>query len=267
MSTSKSAGDGPKRKRLSAEETRDRTCEAGVNLIGDHGLALGLDTINLEQAIKAADVSRSSAYAAWSTDENYSPQELFQRTVLKQAVIDRRLTIERTQAAALEVVESRGATLSPAELFRELSRVTGGVNARSVAESRSWQLVVALRSVLNSAPAGERDNDLADWMSESEKEFREETIETVYRPFIELLGLRPKAEYGDDAYHLGEIAAAALAEGLAPRYFMETERWLDGIERTTSGGESQNWSLFSIVFEQIALTFFEPIDPEAWAGR
>ncbi|MBT8240961.1 MAG: hypothetical protein HKN94_16840 [Acidimicrobiales bacterium] len=253
------------KQRLSAEETRNRCVEAGLHQLAEHGLTIGFGAVTLEQAVKDSDVSRSSAYAAWSTDDDFSPQELFQRTVLKRAVAERTITIARTHEAAIEVVE-RMPDAAPAALFRELCRVAGGVNAKAVANSRSWQLVVALRAVLNSNPDVERDDDLAEWMSESEELYRRDTIDAIYTSVAYILGLRPKPEYGERAYHYGEIAAAALAEGLGPRYFMRSAEYLDGIERTNDDGSTDEWSLFSIAFESIVLTFMEPIDPATWHG-
>jgi len=81
---------------------------AGIDALERNGLAIGLDTVNLEQAVRDADVSRSSAYAAWSADGAHTPQELFQRTVLKQVVLNRRETITKTMATAAEVVDGLG---------------------------------------------------------------------------------------------------------------------------------------------------------------
>lgn len=252
-----------RRKRLSAEETRARLVRAGIDAIIANGMTIGLDSVNLEQAVVDAGVSRSSAYAALSHDEKFTPQELFQRTVLQEAVIERKETIARTQSTVLEVIEqTRGH--HPRAMLAELSRVTGGMNARAVAESRSWQLVVALRSVLHSAAPDARDDELVEWVSESERLYREETIDNIYRPLTELLRIRPRPEYGEAAYHYGEIAAAALSEGLAPRYFMSSQQYLEDIPREGANGEVKPWSLFSIVFEQLVLTFFEPVDPTEW---
>jgi len=252
-----------RRKRLSAEETRDRLVRAGIDSIIANGMTIGLDSVNLEQAVVDAGVSRSSAYAAWSHDDQYTPQELFQRTVLRQAVIERKETIANTQSSVLDVID-RMRDDGPRALLSELSRVAGGLNARAVADSRSWQLVVALRSVLHSAAPEARDDELADWVSESERLYREETIEGIYRPLTEVLRIKPREVYGDAAFHYGEITAAALSEGLAPRYFMSSSEYLEGIVRPGCDGVEREWSLFAIVFEQLVLTFFEPIDPAEW---
>jgi len=59
-----------RRKRLSAAETRDRLVRVGIDSIIANGMTIGLESVNLEQAVKDAGVSRSSAYAAWSNDDD-----------------------------------------------------------------------------------------------------------------------------------------------------------------------------------------------------
>lgn len=256
--------DTGRRRRLSSGETRERMVAAGLDALARDGLALGLDTVNLEQAVRDAEVSRSSAYAAWSTDDEHSPQELFQRTVLKQAVLDRRDTIEQTMRTAFDIIDRLGADAPPRRVLHELVREAAGQNARLVAESRSWQVVIALQSALNSSPPDRRDDELADWVSTTEEQYRNEAIETFYRPFVELLGLRPKPEFGDAAFHYGEIAGSALVEGLGSRHFMRTADYLDGIKRAGPDGTVEDWTLYAVVFEQLIWTFFEPIDPATW---
>lgn len=251
-----------KRQRLSAEETRDRLIEAGMLLLADNGMSVGLDAVTLEQAVRDADVSRSSAYAAWSTDDRYLPQELFQRTVLRRAVADRNATIEQLQTIVTEVVVAHGETMSPEELLREMIRVGGAANVESVAGSTSWQLVIALRSILHSTFERNRDEDLALWMDESEEELRAETIRDVYRPLVELIGLTPRPEYGDRAYEYGEISAAAMTEGLAMRYSLQARRHLDGL--THPKDPTREWSLYSLMFEKIVHTFFLPPGGGEW---
>lgn len=247
-----------RKKRLSAEETRQRLIDAGVDLLIVNGIDVTLNGVTLEHAVVDADVPRSSAYAAFSTSDDYSPQELFQRQVILQAVEDRRATIDSLQTTAFGIIAELGDKVSRAELLSELCRVTATENARDTAHSRSWQLVIALRVLLVENPTP-NDIELAAWIAESEAHYRRETIRDIYRPLGDALGLRPKAEYGDAAYDYVEIASSAMTEGLAPRYFLRTDELLEDIDRNGSP-----WSLFAIMFEQTVYTFFEPVDPEAW---
>ncbi len=251
-----------KRQRLSADETRERLVIAGMALLALNGMSVGLDAVTLEQAVRDADVSRSSAYAAWSTDDRYSPQELFQRTVLRRAVVDRNATIEQLQEIVMAVVVEHGETMNPRELLREMIRVGGAANVEAVAGSSSWQLVIALRAILHSTFGRGRDEDLAAWMDESEEELRFETINDVYKPLVEITGLRPRPEYGELAYQYGEISAAAMTEGLAMRYSLRAREHLDGLVHPHDPG--REWSLYSLMFEQIVHRFFLPIDADDW---
>jgi len=253
---------GSKKQRLSAEETRQRLIDVGVELLCTHGMSVGLDAVTLEQAVRTADVSRSSAYAAWSTDDDYSPQELFQRTVLRQAVLDRNATIGELQEVVANVVATHADTMTPTELLREMIRVGGGTNIRSVANSTSWQLVNALRSILHSTSDGERDEDFASWMDEAEEDLRLDTIENVYKPMVELIGLTPRPEYGELAYQYGEISAAALSEGLATRYSLSASEYLDGL--THPKDPDREWSLYALMFEQMVRAYFLPPGGGEW---
>lgn len=252
-----------RRQRLSAEEASERLIRAGLEALAEQGLSVGLDAVSLERAVRDAEVPRSSAYAIWSTDDVYAPQELFQRAVLRRAAEDRTSTIEKLMATSARVYEENAETMSSRELLSELIRVGGRENAIDVAHTLSWQLVIAVRAILQSGKGG-IDDDLVVWMNDSEEQVRQSTIAEVYRPFVELLGLKPRPEYGDLAYQYGEIAASSLAEGLAMRYQLRANEFLDDITHPGADVEDPKWSLYSLMFEQIVQLFFEPADGSGW---
>lgn len=255
---------GTKKDRLSSGETRARTLVAGLDALTASGLDVGLGAVNLERAVEAAGVSRSSAYAAWSGEQDFTPQELFQRTVLKRALAQRMTTIEEMRGSATEVLAKMGPDPDPRLLLKELIRVIGEIAVRSIATSTRWQLAVAVRSVLSSSPNEKREPMLAEWVEEGEERIREETIETFYRPLADLVGLRPRPEFGEKAFHYAELAASSLAEGMGSRYFMKASEYFHDIEITGPDGEQSQWSLFSLVLERIVMMFFEPVDPSLW---
>jgi len=225
-------------------------------------MSVGLDAVTLEQAVRDADVSRSSAYAALSGDDQYSPQDMFQRAVLRRAIDERDITIQRLQEVVAGVIAEHGETMTSRQLLREMIRVGAGTNIEAVADSPSWQLVTALRAVLHSTSGRDRDEDLATWMDASEEELRDSTIAGVYRPLAEIAGLEPRPEYGELAYQYGEIGSAALSEGLAMRYSLAARRHLDGLPHRLDPGN--DWTLYALLFEQIVQTFFLPIGRDTW---
>ncbi|MDW3176690.1 MAG: hypothetical protein R8J94_04800 [Acidimicrobiia bacterium] len=252
-----------RRQRLSAEETSERLIDAGLAALARHGMSVGLDAVNLEQAVRDAEVPRSSAYAIWSTDEHYPPQESFQRAVLRRAAEDRTRTIEQLQNTSAEIVAKYAESMTSRELLMELIRVGGGENIEALSESLGWQLMIATRAILHSAPTS-FDEELTEWMNESEEEVRLSTIAEVYRPFVEMLGLEPRPEFGDSAYHYGEIAAASLAEGIAMRYRLRANEYLGGIVHPDIGDQDKPWTLYSLMFEQLLRVFFQPAGGVGW---
>ena len=256
-----------KRQRLSSDESRELLVDAGLQALKENGLSIGLDAVSLETAVRDSAVPRSSAYAVWSTDDVYSPQESYQRTVLMRAIADRRSTLDSLMQQVVVILDTAPPDMSQDELLREMIRVASANNTNELAGSWSWQIVLAMRTVINTAPAGGQDPELADWMNESEEELRLETIERVYKPMAAVFGLRPRPEFGERAWHLGEIAAASLAEGIAMRESLGASKYLNGLPNPSEPNGQDNWSLYALMFEQVMHTFFERIDEEPDDGN
>jgi len=251
-----------KKQRLSAEESRERLIEAGIASLAEHGLSMGLDAVNLEQAVRDSNVPRSSAYAVWSIDEVYAPQELFQRQVLMRAVQGRRTTTDQLMAQVAEFLADPPAEMSHEELMRELIRVAATSNLENVINSASWQIVHAMRSIMQSAPPESRDQEILTWMQDNEEQLRVETIENLYKPMAAMFGLRPRPEFGEDAWHLGEIAMSAFSEGLVMRYSLRASDYFYGLSNPNVADDNENWSIYALMFEKVIDVFFEK-DPDA----
>ena len=250
-----------KRQRLSSDETRERLIQAGIEALAEQGLSVGLDAVNLEQAVRDAAVPRSSAYAVWSVDDVLAPQELFQRAVLMRAVEDRRSTTHRLMEQVDEFLADPPQGLSEQQLRRELIRVAASANLQNVSDSTTWQIVFAMRSIMQSTPIYNRDKDLLEWMQRNEEDLRNETIELLYKPMAEMFGLRPKPEFGERAWHLGEIALSSLSEGLAMRASLNASAYFYGLPHPEIPDGESNWSIYAILFEKIIDAFFEEVDP------
>ena len=244
------------KQRLSVEECRERLIDAGMASLAEHGMSIGLDAVSLEHAIVEAKVPRSSAYAALSPNSQSSSQEVLQRQVLMRVVDARKETIDALMSMIAEFMADQPEGLSGRELYRELIRVAGSFNLNSVMESRPWQIVFAMRSIINTVP-DVRDQDLLDWMAEGERELRNATIDTLYRPMAELFGLRPRSVYGEDAWHLLEIAQSSLAEGLSMRGSLEASQYFHGLTHFDNPDDDSDWSIFALLFDRFAMKFFE----------
>lgn len=220
-------------------------------------MSIGLDAVNLEQAVRDADVSRSSAYAAWANEE-YSPQESFQRSVLMHVMEDRKVSLEAVTARSSELFTELHGTMPKRELMREIIREAAHSNMEATTDSMGWKLSIALGAALHSAPADQRDEELVTWMNESAAVLQEYTIERLYKPLAKLFGLKPRPQYGERAYALGEVAIAAVSDGFSMRYWLHTRSYLDGLEHHAIEGGDANWSIYSMIFEQVVEMFYLP---------
>lgn len=254
------AGTGRKR-RLSAQQSRELLIDAGLEALGEHGLSVGLDAVNLEQAVRDAMVPRSSAYAVWSTDGDYTPQEAFQRAVLMQAVATRGESVDELMAQVDAFMANPPEGLTGRALLRELLRVGGNYNFDSVLNSRPWKIVFSIRSIVNTGGFENQDDELLRWIADNEVELRNDTIETLYKPMAEAFGLRPRPEYGERAWHLVEIAHASLAEGLSMRASLDASQYFHGLVHHDDESKQANWSIYALLFERFVDLFFEFDDP------
>lgn len=251
-----------KKQRLSAEESRERLIEAGVTSLGEQGLAIGLDAVNLEQAVRDTSVPRSSAYAAWSVEGEFSPQEAFQRAVLMRAVETRRDSVDNLMAQVGDFLSNPPAGLTGRALLRELIRVGGNYNLASVVNSRPWKIVFSMRSIVNTTSQEQQDEELLEWMAANEIELRLQTIETLYKPMAEIFGFRPRPEFGERAWHLIEIAHSALVEGLAMRMSTYASDYFEGLVHPDQSAGEANWSIYALLFERSVNVFFEFLEDE-----
>ena len=220
-------------------------------------MSIGLDAVNLEQAVRDADVSRSSAYAAWANDER-SPQENFQRSVLMHTIEDRKVGLEELTTRLTALIEELHGTVTMRELMREIIREAADSNMEATTDSIGWKLAIALGATLHSAPEDQRDQELVEWMNESAVALREYTVERMYKPLTAAFGLKPRPQYGERAYELGEVCIAAVSDGFAMRYWLNTRSYLDGFEHHAIEGGEAKWSMHAMIFEQIAEMLFVP---------
>ena len=246
-----------RRPRLSSDETRTRLIDVGIESLRQYGMSIGLDAVNLEEAVREAEVSRSSAYAVWSNG-GYSPQEEFQRAVLLRAIDERRVTLEVLTKHVGELYQGLGEKMGPGQMLREIIRQTGAANVKATADSTGWKLVIALRAIMHSAPEQERDQELVKWMSESAEAMRDYTIENVYKPLAAIVGLVPRAQYGERAWELGYEATSAITEGFSMRYWIDSANYLDGLKHHAMEDGEANWGMYAMIFEKITEIFFVP---------
>ena len=245
--------------RRSAEETRELMVEAGFEILQHSGLTLGLDHVTLEAACRAKDIPRSSSHSAWSTDENFSPQEVFRRTVVKAWLFEREGSL--FQGAARDAAIERAAELgdiSPEEFNRVGSMAAFELalraNPHGIGDYLSTDL--AIRYALASQPIDDRDQEMFGWLSDGERNFRDQLVEDIYKPLCDLLNYVPRPEFGEDAYRLYAVVIGSLIEGLSLRALLLPELNLIGPIPGTEN-DSVPMSVFAACTEAVLNLFFQ----------
>jgi len=253
--------------RRSAEETRQIMLESGIEQLEREGLSFGLEHVTLETACIQKDLPRSSSHAAWSIDDDYTPQTTYQRAVLKKWLDDREgLMFEAAAEKALaNVFEQFGDNPTRGEIIRAgvQAVVMAAVSPDDVAGVGSGFLStdMAIKHALASQPPDERDPEIAEWVSESEIQIRTRRIDTTYRPLAEMLALVPRPEYGDAAFEHIALAIGALTEGIALRHLIIPDRQF-AVASIREGDERVPYTLVAVCVEALVDTFFMPAETE-----
>ena len=181
----------------------------------------------------------------------------FQADVLVAVAQDEgRPEIDLTLRAVVPLLD--GVDLSSVESrlagMRELCRVGGAASSDAVGESPNWSLWISVMAIGTTSRREQRLRVRAALLDGygSVTKFWEE----VYGGLLEFLGLRPRPPW---TVHDFTVAVTALGEGYSLRQHVE-----DGLGRcfrpTGTRGEDQEWTMFAVGLEALAMQYFEP-DP------
>ena len=237
----------------------------GLRQLEQVGMDFGVEHLTLEAACAVTNVPRSSSHAAWAIDDDYTPQALFQRTVLKEWLTTREGTTFASAAekALAQAFEEHGEKLTRNDIIRVaiqaaleegLSPDEHGVGNGLLSTD------MAIKHALASQPAELRDPEIVAWARDAERKNRAERIADSYRPLGQLLDIRPRAEYGDAAYEHLALAIAALTEGITMRELVLPDDEVATTEIRPSEGPGIPATLLGVCVEALVEKFFEPAD-------
>jgi len=254
-----------RRVRRSAEDTRQLMIAEGVRQLQERGVGLGVDHLTLESAFVRLDIPRSSSHAAWSTDEAFTPQETYQRAVLREWLLHRESTIfaDSAREALLELFADNDGKPSAGSVIRTAIQAAfaAGIGlSEDVVRGDGDFLTtdLALRFALVSQASAERDSDVSEWVRSSELANREARILDSYRPLADLLGYRPRPEFGDAAFTFFAIAVASLVEGIGLRHRILPELEL-GKPVLDAPDREAPMELIGVCVEALVPVFFEKV--------
>jgi AcrR family transcriptional regulator len=128
-----------RRPRLTDEQTARRVLDAALAMLADGGINVGLDNLRFEDVIRAADVSRTSAYRRWPT------RDAFVEDVLVELARDSDLLEVGSSIAARVSAAATATEAGRRDLLVELLRISLQAEVEAMAASAQFRTNLALR--------------------------------------------------------------------------------------------------------------------------
>ena len=258
--TGGSASGATTRKRQPKNELRQLMLDKGREILYEEGIETGSSNLTFKRVFDRVerDTGRHLTNASvirriWDNQAEYQADVL-----VAIAQDEQRPELDATLASVAEVLA--GVDLASAEGrmrgLSELCRVVGATSREAIAESSSWPLWISVVAIASSTTNEDQRQRMCAALSEG-YELVTEFWEGVYGGLVALLGLRPRVPRTIRQF---TIAVAALSEGDSLRRHVERAPMTVDLP-TGPGGDLQEWTLYSIAIEAVALQFFEP-DPD-----
>jgi hypothetical protein len=247
--------------RRSREDLRALLLDAAQTILREEGLGVGTEALTFKRVFDRVEQDTGLRLTNASVIKRvWDNQAEYQTDVL--------LDILSSEETAEEFVDTFGPVVpllagldlsTPAlrwDALRELCRVGGAANIHALRSSGTWSLWIGIWALATAGEANEHKRRIQSALLEGYESVTEMYLQT-YRALAEFLGVRLRE--GLTMRQL-TVSVGALAEGCALRNRVDSD--MEGITLPTGpGGEVQEWTLFGLGLEALALRYLE-IDPE-----
>lgn len=250
---------GRRRPRLTDEQTEKRMLATAAQALSREGLTVSLDHIRLEDVIREADVSRSTAYRRWPNKDLFLGDLLLELARASEPMAMTG-TQEASDAISAEILAHLDLLTSPQgrlQLAAEVLRTVGVADFRRVVTTPQWRTYLALTVSAVSMPEGPLRSQVVETLAASERAFIQGIVRS-HRAGHQLLGLRIRPETGLDYTALAQFANAAM-RGLVSQVMIRPDLADDEFDGEIFGVQNR-WSLPALV-SVAGLAFLEP-DPD-----
>lgn len=171
--------------------------DAAIGSLRSDGLAVGLEQVSFEDAIRAADVSRTAAYRCWPNKNAFLADLAVELAEIAVPVVATR-SGQATELIRSVVARNADRLTSPsdrAEILEEVVRVTAtdDFNADR-AETVRWRTYLALVMSVESLPAGDLRTKVAAAVARAD-DLLLDRLAGNYRELVEFFGFTARIDY------------------------------------------------------------------------
>jgi AcrR family transcriptional regulator len=239
-------------------DVRSRMLSVAEALVTQNGLTVSLDHIPVEEVIRQAGVSRSSAYRLWPYKQDFYIDLLCH---LAGPTWQGTASYDHETVALVErlVAENRERIRTPDGrrwLLTEAVRRGVELNWKTLQESPQWRTYVAITATVVSLPAGEVRARIQAALEGAEQQFVSLMV-GFYERMAAAVGLRMRVPY---SFSTLATCGAAFVEGLGLRNVV-SPTWVSQSYKVADDDGSREWSLAATAFLGIVDAFTEP-DPD-----
>jgi hypothetical protein len=233
--------------------------EAAQAMLREEGLGVGTDALTFKRVFERVErdtgmrlTNASVIKRVWENQADYQTEVL-----LGIAADEDHAEMEQTFAALVPTLESLDVSTPEARwsALRELCRIGGNANINALGESNNWSLWFSVWSQATTGEITDQKKALQVALLRGYESVTEMYDET-YQALLDLLGFRVRPGMTMRQF---TISVGALAEGCTLRNRVDGD--MGGLFLPTGpDGEDQEWTLFAVGAEALALRFFE-LDP------
>ncbi|MEV5720486.1 TetR/AcrR family transcriptional regulator [Amycolatopsis mediterranei] len=273
------------RRRISADEARNRMLAAARDIVFELGMTVSLEDVSMEEVMRRAQVPRSSVYRLWPYKGDFVDDLLCHLAGPEWVGVSPGQA--RTLAVARDVIRANRDRLNSPEgrlaVTRETARQAIACSFEDLLSAKGWTFYFALAGTIDYVRDAQARARIAAALEESEQ-VRVRSLAAFYRELAGVVGLRLRDGYRFE--HLA-LAGGALLQGLLVREIVARNSPRDQSQSTDEDvqtphrmlthplpghgldGETADWSFaasaYLAIFESILEPDpnFSPADPPA----
>jgi AcrR family transcriptional regulator len=250
-------------RRLSDAETRERMLRAAIEMIDRDGLTVSLEHLSFEAVIRAADVSRSTAYRHWPY------KDLFFSDLVRELARSASPEILRDEIGVMKQVLADHADwlAEPGtrhQFVLELVRRLSLVDLKAVLASPAWRTYLALCATVTSLADADLRRQVQDALAESERAHTARVAQ-AWQLMARLFGYRLRPELGADFTALATVLSVSM-RGMAITELATPGATAREVPARPFGAAAEEpWSLAALGAAGTAMAFLEPDPAAVWS--